>query len=183
MKILQNIKNKIGEKRKKGFTIVETLITLLAISIMIAGPVTFAYKSFSYAKFVKYKMEALSLSQEALELATSLRNGSNNKDEFISAVSTCSSGCTIDWNGESNLPTVASCDATSCRLLQSSADANRTYRHIGDINTDYFRQIKFIKNAGDSYTVESRVWREDVIGEIKLDVVLKKIIYIYDIEY
>ncbi len=182
MTILKNIKNKLNTK-KDGFTIVETLITLLAISIMIAGPVTFAYKSFVYAKFVKYKIEGLSLSQEGLELATSLRNGAANKSDFQSIADSCSVGCSIDWNGESNLPTLTSCDGASCRLLQSSADTNKTFRSIGDINTDYFRQIKFTKNSGESYTVESKVWREEVLGEIKLDVSLKKIIYTYDIEY
>jgi Tfp pilus assembly protein PilV len=183
MKILQKIQKKIEVKKKKGFTIVETLITLLAISIMIAGPVTFAYKSFSYAKFVKYKMEALSLSQEGLELATSLRNGSANKTDFSDTVNGCSIGCAIDWNGESSLPTATSCDGESCRLFEVLDAGNKTFRHIGDQETDYLRQVKFTKNAGDSYTVESRVWRDEVSDEIKLDVILKKIIYIYDVEY
>ena len=65
---------KKSQKKIKAFTILETLITLLAISIMIVGPVMFVTKSYHYSNFVKAKIIATGLSQEGLELATSLRN-------------------------------------------------------------------------------------------------------------
>jgi Tfp pilus assembly protein PilV len=175
------LNNKLNNK--KTFTIIETLVTLLVVSIMIVGPVTFAYKSFVYSKFVKGKIEALSLSQEGLELATSLRNGSNTSSDFVTLANACGIGCSIDWNGESNLPTLTSCQDETCRLLQSSADSNKTFRHIGDINTDYYRQLVFKKNQGNSYLVTSKVWKVKDDGDIAVEVELKKNIFIYTIEY
>jgi hypothetical protein len=168
---------------KKTFTIVETLITLLSVSIMIAGPVFFAYKSFTYSKFIKSKIECLSFAQEGIELATSLRNGSLNKDEFQNTANICNNGCAIDWNGESSLPTLTTCDGDSCRLLQNSSDTYRSFRHIGDLPSEYYRKVTFTKNTGDSYTVTSKVWKLHEGDELQVDVELKKNIFIYDIEY
>jgi type II secretory pathway pseudopilin PulG len=162
-------KNKL--LNKKGFTIVETLITLLAITIMIAGPLTFMYKSFSYAEFVKTKVIATSLSQEGLELATSLRNA--DLATFISSADACSSGCNVDWDGVSTKPVFTSCTDTSCELHKTTGDDTNFYKVSGDTGTGFFRQIVFTPNGTQGYMVESKVW--SYVGGVKVEVVLKKV--------
>ena len=163
------------EKQKKGFTILETLITLLAISIMIVGPVTFVAKSYHYANFVKQKIIATGLSQEGLELATSLRN--LDLAQFKNMASACSTSCAIDWNGNGSTPTYTPCTDTGCQLsLITNDDGSRSYRNIvGGEVSDFSRFIKITTNGSQSYTVEADTYA-DVDG-LKLQVKLKKVMF------
>jgi hypothetical protein len=149
---------------------------------MLIGPLTFVSKSFNYSAFIKHKTEAIALSQEGLEFATSLRNGVSNIADFVNIVNNCSAGCSSDWNGINNVPDFQACSGENCKMSYNSSDPYQKFRHVGDKNTDYFRTVKFIKNQGSSYNVESRVWREDD-GEIKVDLVLNKTIFVYGVEY
>lgn len=167
-----NIQNNLINN-KSAFTIIETLVTLLAISIMIAGPLTFMARSYSYATIIRAKVIETGLSQEGIELATSLRN--DNLNNFQTTVNACSSGCMVDWNGISSKPTFLPCSAETCRLFKSSSDTNTYYKTLGDIPTDYYRYVKFTANAADSYTVESVTYT--YLNDIKVEVNLKKIIY------
>jgi hypothetical protein len=166
----------MSKNKLQAVTIIETLITLLAISFMIAGPIFFVSRSFAYSKFVQDKIVAISLAQEGLELATSLRN--NATTTFSAEVdSICLSNvCLIDWNGSGNVPSLNSCDmlGSTCRLTLLS----NTYRHVaGGEPTKYLRALSFEKDDNmHAYTVSSRVWSdEDVV--FKVDVNLKKILY------
>jgi Tfp pilus assembly protein PilV len=157
----------------KAFTIIETLVTLLAITIMIAGPLTFMSRSYQYAEFIKYKTIGMGLAQEGLELATSLRNADLN--EFNNVVDSCQNGCMADWNGVSSIPTFTACIENSCRLLKSSSDTNILYRSIGDVETEFFRYVKFTPISDQSYGAESVVWAN--VNGIKVETILKKIIF------
>lgn len=169
-------------KKLSGVTLIETLITLLAISFMIAGPIFFVSRSFSYSKYVQDKIVATSLAQEGLELATSLRN--NSTTTFATIVdSQCLSGaCSVDWNGSSNTPSISPCDESSlsCRLnlLKSDTDNSETYRMTGaGEGSKFLRALIIQKNSSNNaYTVTSRVW-SDEDSTFKVDVKLKKILY------
>lgn len=162
----------------KALTIVETLITLLAMSFMIAGPIFFISRSFSYSHYLQKKTIANSLAQEGLELVTSWRN--NSTTTFSSTVdSVClNSSCAVDWNGSSDIPTLRSCsqENESCRLYLYSENGIQMFRHgIGTEASPYLRSLN-ISKSGNAYIIESRVWsEEDPI--FKIDVKLKKIIY------
>lgn len=163
-------------KKLHAVTLIETLITLLAISFMISGPIFFVSRSFAYARFVQNKIVATSLAQEGLELATSLRNSATST--FATAMdSTClPTGCAIDWNGTSNEPVVRQCNTsdTSCRLLL----VDNTYRHTaGGDPSQYLRALIVEKNDSmHSYAITSRVWSDEDTA-FKTDVSLKKILY------
>jgi hypothetical protein len=163
-----------------AITIVETLITLLAISIMISGPVYFVSKSFQYSKFLQDKMTATALSQEGLELATSLRNLSTTTFS-TSMDSICSSGvCAIDWSGDSDQPRVLPCDASnnSCQLMIVDEGGLEVWKHVGSETSRFLRALYVNKNSTNGYTVESRVWvNEDTAFPV--EVKLKKILYTF----
>ena len=162
-------------QKLKAFTILETLVTLLAISIMIVGPVTFVAKSYHYANFVKQKIIATGLSQEALELTTSLRNLSLS--QFQTLASTCTNSCIIDWNGNGSTPTYSVCSSEGCKLsLISEADGSRSYRNIvGGEESDFYRYIKVISNGTQSYTVEANTYT--YVDAIKMEVKLQKVFF------
>lgn len=163
-------------KKIQAVTIIETLITLLAISFMISGPIFFVSRSFAYAKFVQDKIVATSLAQEGLELATSLRNSATSTFTTNVDAACLSTGCAIDWNGSSNEPNVRQCNSsdTSCRLLL----IENTYRHTAAGEpSKYLRALTIEKNDTlQSYTITSRVW-SDEDTTFKTDVSLKKILY------
>jgi Tfp pilus assembly protein PilV len=181
------------KKKKTAITIVETLITLLAISIMISGPVYFVSKSFQYSKFLQDKMIATALSQEGLELITSLRNLgiTSSSGETFEGLTTgsfstaieenCSTGvCAIDWTGDSSEPRLLPCDPSNntCQLLVTRDDGFEVLKHAGAEASGFLRAMYIVKNSDNGYTVESRVWvNEDTAFPV--DVRLKKILYAF----
>jgi type II secretory pathway pseudopilin PulG len=160
----------------EAFTIVETLVTLLAITLMIAAPLTFMVRSHSYAEIVRNKIISTGLAQEGLELATSLRN--QNLTNFQTLAANCTAvangGCMIDWNGVSDTPTVETCVDNGCQLFASSADPNQMYRKTGDKPTDFYRYINLSANGSQSYTAEAVAY--SYVNGIKVEVKLKKIL-------
>jgi type II secretory pathway pseudopilin PulG len=168
----------IKQTKLKAFTIVETLVCLLAITIMIAGPVTFMYKSYTYSQFIKARLVATGLSQEGIELATALRN--YDTSTFISEANNCSDSCSIDWIWSDNdsHPVLATCSGEGCRLKKK--DPNQLFGVSGDTETDFYRSLKFTANGTDSYTLESTVYA--YIDTIKVSVTLKKIIFNIDVK-
>lgn len=159
-------------KKLKAFTIVETLVTLLAITIMLSGPLAFMYRSYTYSQFVKIKIISTGLSQEGLELATSFRNADLNA--FQTAANSCQTGCMIDWDGVSSLPTLTPCTGDSCVLYKSSSDNTVLYRSSGDTETDYYRYVKFTQAGTQGYLVESITYSD--FNSSKVEVNLKKVI-------
>jgi hypothetical protein len=180
-------------KKLTAVTIVETLITLLAISIMISGPVYFVSKSFQYSKFLQDKMTATSLSQEGLELITSLRNlgittsptapfeGLNTSSFSVAIEENCSSGvCAVDWSGDSSEPRLLPCNPenNTCQLLVTREDGFEVWKHAGAETSRFLRALYITRNGDGGYEVESRVWvNEDMAFPV--DVRLKKILYTF----
>jgi type II secretory pathway pseudopilin PulG len=162
--------------KKQAFTIVETLVTLLAITLMISAPLTFMVRSHSYAEIIRNKIISTGLSQEGLELITSLRNKNltNFQSEAVKCVAVTNGGCMVDWNGVSDIPTVEVCVDTGCQLFASSADPNQMYRKTGDRQTDFYRYVTLAANGSQSYTAEAVSY--SYINGIKVEVKLKKVI-------
>ncbi len=151
------------KKNKKAFTIIETLTTLLAITIMITAPLAFMYKSYKYADFINSKVIATGLSQEGLELATAFRNG--DLDGFKNKISECTTSCNIDWDGGTALPTMSVCSGDSCTF--AATDFNQ--------NNNYYRSLKFTPNGVGGYLVESIAW--SYVENIKVEAKLTKMFF------
>jgi Tfp pilus assembly protein PilV len=160
-------------KKYTGFTIVETLITLLAITIMIAGPLTFMYRSYNYSELVNSKVISVGLAQEGLELATSLRNVDLNT--FITTATTCSSGCMADWDGQSAQPTFTTCTDEGCKLYKNNSSDGNLYRATGDTETGQYRSVKFTPAGTTGYLLESTAW--SYVNGNKIESKLTKMIF------
>lgn len=160
------------KQTKKGFTIVETLMTLLAITIMIAGPLTFMYRSYTYSEFVISKAISMGLAQESLELATSIRN--KDLANFKTMTSSCSGGCMLDWDGTSDTPTYTACSGDNCKLYKTNS-GSELYRSTGDQETGQYRYLKFTSNGTGSYLAESVAW--SYVDSIKVEAKLNKMFF------
>jgi len=160
----------------KAFTIVETLVTLLAITIMISAPLAFMLRSHNYSEIVRNKIISTGLAQEGLELITSLRNQNLSNFQTLSSncVAVTNGGCMIDWNGMSDTPTAEQCIDNGCQLFASSADINQMYRKTGDKSTDFYRYVTLAQNGTQSYTAEAVSY--SFVNGVKVEVKLKKII-------
>ena len=162
--------------KQQAFTIVETLVTLLAITLMIAAPLTFMVRSHSYSEIIRNKIISTGLAQEGLELITSLRNQdlANFQTEATKCALVTNGGCMVDWDGTSDTPTVESCVDNACQLFASSADSTQMYRKSGDVPTDFYRYVTLAPNGTESYTAEAVSY--SYISGIKVEVKLKKIL-------
>ncbi|MDB5260608.1 MAG: hypothetical protein JWN37_839 [Candidatus Nomurabacteria bacterium] len=63
-----NIFNKLQQKRAKGFTIIEAIVSTTLVTLVILGPLTVATNAATYAKQTKDTMISVYLAQEAVEL-------------------------------------------------------------------------------------------------------------------
>lgn len=160
----------------QAFTIVETLVTLLAITIMISAPLAFMVRSHNYAEIVRNKIISTGLAQEGLELITSLRNHNLNNFQTLSSncVAVTNGGCMVDWNGISDIPTIEQCVDNGCQLFASNADINQMYRKTGDKPTDFYRYVTLAQNGTQSFTAEAVSY--SYVNGVKVEVRLKKII-------
>ena len=162
---------------KAAFTIVETLITLVSITIMISGPLVFMVRSYQYAESIKARTVLVGLSQEGLELATSLRNKSLS--EFQAAANACAgNSCSVSWSGSNDTPVFNIC--SECKLFKLSTDENSFYQTIGDVDTGFYRYLTFTAPGTQSYIVESIAYT--VINGVRTEVKLKKVIQTLDIK-
>lgn len=164
----------------KAFTIIETLTTLLAITIMITAPLTFMYRSYKYSEFINSKVISLGLAQEGIELVTSFRN--YDLTNFVQMAQDCNTGCMIDWDGESQTPTFYQCLDDDCKLYSDTSDMSNPelYRSSGDKETGQFRSIKLTSNGTGGYLLESRAW--SYVENIKVEAKLYKMIFELDIK-
>ncbi len=167
------------KKKIQAFTIVETLVTLLAITLMISAPLAFMARSYNYSEIVRNKIISTGLVQEGLELVTSIRNQNLTNFTLTEApkcVSVTNGGCMVDWNGISDMPTVETCAENGCQLFSSSVDPNQMYRKGGSFDkpTDFYRYVTLSQNGTQSYTAEAVSY--SYVNGIKVEVKLKKII-------
>jgi hypothetical protein len=174
------------KKKKNAVTIIETLITLLAITIMISGPIGFVVKSFEYSSFIRDKTFATFFAQEGLELITALRNG-NTDIEFKNAINNClNTECLIDFDFVENNPnpqiTLSPCTGVSCILYKNPAEIDSLYRQniAYSESSDYYRTITFTLQTNGSYNVKVRVYTIFSNGYLPIDVTLEKNIFLFN---
>ncbi len=163
-----------NKKSERGFTLIETLVAVLILSIAITGMMTVLSRGLINIKYAKNKMIATYLAQEGLEYALKykeivtwpmiLEMANNNW---------CGGGskiCAFDVFSTAN--TYAEYADEPCplcfKLYLSSNDGG--YRHqndtgyvSSDIYSGFSRKVKFIKISNDEVNVSVSVsWNKDL---------------------
>lgn len=161
-----NLKNLIGLKSstsisaKKGFTMIELMITIAVLSFGIIG----AYSAFSsivgIIGSISYRFTAAYLAQEALDVVRNLRD--NNfiaKTTWSSGLTACNAGCQLDYK-------TGTAVQTSANQLKPYDDANflklnsdGLYSYDAGLDTKFKRKVTITQPSGtDTLKVSSQVF-------------------------
>ena len=165
---IQNLNRNI---KSKGFTIIETMVSVLIMSVAVVGMMVISSSGVVNLRYLKDKMTATMLSNEGIELVHNFRDSyvinpdSGGWDGFFSSVSGCEEGCTFDalYPGVINSCTVYP-DAP-CQNLKVINGAY-TYGATGAIDTKFTRLIKItpVGATGEELEVSSSVfWKQGSI--------------------
>lgn len=142
---------------KQGFTLVETLVAIVVLTLSITGPLFIAQQSFNSAITARDRTVAAFLAQEAVEYVRSVRDHnylSPGDVEWLQGLSAClGSNCRIDAS-VGTYPSVASCNG-NCPVLQQNT--NGFYGYQGGEATRFTRTISMIQGPSHEVLVTVEV--------------------------
>lgn len=166
----------------RGFTLIETLIAVLLLSIAVAGPLTIAQKGLSSSVIAKDQVGAFFLAQDAVEYVRFKRD--TNKlggASWLTGLAVCSSaGGTNTCYIDSVQDTVAPCSGSCPVLNYDSSNRFFTYAGVGGTVTQtqqrYVRTIALVtpvgSNAAEAALAVTVSWQS--AGGITRSVVVKE---------
>lgn len=156
--------NILHKKNSKGFTLVETLVSLAIFSSAIVGMIVVTSQGINDTNYAKNKLVATALSQEGIEIVRNVRDsallsdttGTQGWATFISAINPCLSiACAIDplYTDISDL-TIVQCSADDeCVLSRDELSGTAYYETTGNDDSNFSRFIE-INELADGNTVE-----------------------------
>lgn len=148
-----------GRNKKKGFTLVETLVAVSILVLGSLGPLVIAAQGIASAGYAKDQIVGYYLAQEGIEFVRNDRDSnaiqgftSNNPlsasywltglDACIdNSVGSTGSGCRIDAKKN----TITVCETPTCKLLNT--DNNGYYGYTGANPTTYTRVVKILPSS------------------------------------
>jgi prepilin-type N-terminal cleavage/methylation domain-containing protein len=194
----------------RGFSLVETLVSITILLIVIVGPMTIVSSAARSTSFASEQVTAFFLAQEGAELVEKVRNdlllqyfvnanpgddpwsdftdGAFFQDCFNDATNNNPNGCSFEV-GASGLPSnPISCDTLAdCNMyLDTTAPISRsayTLTETGNTETIFTRQIILVKVAGNNNEVKvtSRVtWRSGSVREDQVVNVETRLFNLYE---
>ncbi len=135
--------------KKKGFTLLETLVALSVLTFAVVGPLTLAFYSIRSAGLSQNQLTAFYLAQEALEYVKNQRDNNilanpPSAGGWLDKISRCENprGCTVDipYNDIQTCPA-----ATGCLKLRYSGDTGFYHQNISfGAESLFTRIIKFV---------------------------------------
>lgn len=159
----------------RGFTLVETLVAVLILSMVIIGPITIAQRGVQNADYANEEAAAVFLAQEAQEAARVLRDNNaleayNNISGFPTdtwgwyglLVADCTNGNGCGYNPVTQQ--FLSCGAlNNCELLR---DANGYYSYdVGGTNSGFVRKTYFGALSSGGISVRTEItWSPRAFG-------------------
>jgi prepilin-type N-terminal cleavage/methylation domain-containing protein len=145
-------------KKNKGFTLIETMVAVLLLSVAIAGPLTIASKGLSTALVAKDQIGAYYLAQDAIEYlrfkrdANCLIAGSPcDSGEWLSGIvgaGLCSADGTVACQIDSIQDTVAACSGTCSVLNYDTTNHFYSYTTGAASPERYIRTVKIVTPVG-----------------------------------
>ncbi len=105
--------------RTKGFTLVETLVAILILSIAIAAAMTAVQVGLQSSYFARDQIVAFYLGEEAIENVRNIRdqNWNSNQPDWLNGMDICmGTGVTCKIDASKAVATLETCSGTTCRL-------------------------------------------------------------------
>ena len=175
---------------RQGFTLIETLVAMLLLSLSIAGPLTIASKGLSATNVAKDQFVAFYLAQDAVEYvryvrdSNCLQNPSNDgsgcsANKWLAGLQLCtSSGGTSACYVDSIQDSVKTCPSGSCPALNYDSSAGHHYFSYtsGTATPQQFvRTVKIDNTNSDEAVVTVTVTWSDIAGVSKHVIVRENI--------
>lgn len=131
----------LKKTKRKGFTLVELMITIFIISIGLVGIMSLIQNTLRSASFVRFNLTGVYLAQEGIELVRNIRdNNWISGRDWKDGLEACSLGCKIAYNN-------TSLSSYNDEFLQ--IDDNGFYNHNEGEESNFKRAI-FINSKTDS---------------------------------
>ncbi len=155
-------------KNQKGFTLVETLVSLAIFTSAVVGMIVITSQGINDTVYAKNKLVATALSQEGIEIVRNIRdsalltNSTDGWNDFLSALTPCMSGmCDINPLYEDlGSVDIVSCPAQDdCRLKRDTTLGDPAYylnQGSGD-DSPFSRTIQINGIDADSVEIISTV--------------------------
>lgn len=148
----------------KGFTLIETLVSVSILLVAIVGPLALVQKSLNSASFTREQITAFYLGQDAMEYLTNVRDNDtrNGTNVFPVVVARCigANGCIIDTRLNTPLTAVTTC-SSACAPLKLSPSGTYYGYQSGWTATEYVRMVKITpspSNSDENYVEVTMTW-------------------------
>lgn len=152
-------------KRRRGFTLIETIVAVAVLLATIVGPLTIAQKSLASAVYAKDQTIAFYLAEEAIEYIRSIRdeNSYRGNEKWTQGLEECLSTpgntktCGIDTNASSPSLQIVSCGdkVEGCKLSMDTTSGVYGYGR----STESWRETPFIRTVTVTETVPNKEMR------------------------
>jgi prepilin-type N-terminal cleavage/methylation domain-containing protein len=164
------------KQAKNGFTLIETLVAVMILSIAIAGPLTIASKGLQSSIVAKDQTTAYYLAQDAIEFARFARDsnrlagqnwllgpGSGSTDLGPCTSADGSASCYLD--SLANTPSAPTSCGGACGILYwNNTNHYYTYSSVNNTPTLFTRTISIITpvagNAGEANITVKVTWSD-----------------------
>lgn len=125
--------------KQKGFTLVETFVAIIVLTIAVLGPMTLLSRALQDARYIKDQVTATFLAEEGIELVMDYRNNNSNLSTLVPNQAPYSCNLYADQNNFRGY---------SC----NSDPTKKTFVRTVTINQD-----SPLTSGGPQYLVSSRV--------------------------
>lgn len=174
----------------RGFTLVETLVAVLLLSVAVAGPLTIASRASASAAVAKDQITAYYLAQDALEYVRFKRDSNclvafaNNPSvpcpngtsagQWLYELGPCLAPNTCRVDTQAN--TITSCSGDTCRLYYNNTSKFYTHTSSGNSATKFRRYVQITVSGGEAQVAVTVSWTS-AFGAATRSVVLREYIY------
>ncbi|HYD90045.1 MAG TPA: hypothetical protein VEA37_00985, partial [Flavobacterium sp.] len=159
------------KKQSKGVTLIETVAALFILTMGISSVVGTAIYSFSVHGKILYRLTALELSREGIEVVRNIRDSNwlpNNTIDNCNDIATgqkchsnwlnnipnsCLNGCQVDFN-----PTTGNWSLTQTNNYTLYLQPDSTYQRTvpsGGSNSVLYRKVTVTKNTAAPFTAQN----------------------------
>ncbi len=157
---------------KNGFTLVEIMISIFVISVAIIGIFQATTRYIQQTKFEKEGYVAALLGQEAIEIVKNFRDTNWVEEDaggWESGLTSCSSGCEIDYDDASFTPW-----SGSGRNLYIE-NSSKLFKYLAspganDVKTIYTRKVIMTPSGDDKLSIVVNVYWKGNTTVVKEDI-------------